>query len=376
MSKAVYVSEATGWSGGCARLIELACGLRAKGWRLWIACRPEGELADAVRKNGLEIFPLPLKQDYDVLSALRLARFVSREKITILHAHHPKAHAVCLLTKLFLSSFGSDGFTPRLFVSRRVSFALKKNPFSRWKYLSGLIDAHVAVAESVKDILTAYGVPPGKVHVIRSGVDTERFFPRPPDLALGRALGLPPDKKIIGKIANAADWKGQDVFLESAAILVERGLPAHFLLVGRDTDGGGISRLIRRLGLEKSVTAAGFHKDIPGVVSLLDVSVNAAVHGEGLSGALRESLAMGVPVVGSDTAGNRELVRDGETGILCPPGDALALANAVEKLLSDPKTAKELAERGRAEVAKNFSLRASIEKISELYLRTASSSGS
>ena len=285
MPKALFVSESNEWTGGTAQLLALAEGLRARGWELVIGCRPGSGLSQHAAQRGLETFTVALKEDYDLVSAYRLARFIRGRGIDVVHAHHNRSHAVCLLAKVLLSL---GGFTPVLVVSRRVSFPPGKNPFSRWKYRSAHIDRIVAVADAVKDILVAAGVPAERVSVIRSGTDAARFSPRRGDAALKRALGLPLDKPIVGKIANASPWKGQAALLEAAALLSKRGSPAHFVLAGRDTQANWVREKVAALGLKDRITLLGFRTDVPEILSCLDVSVNAAVQGEGLSGALRE----------------------------------------------------------------------------------------
>ncbi len=363
----IHVSEATGWSGGAVRLTEVALGLKEKGWRQWVGCRNTSELVGPARKAGMEHFPLALRQDYDLVSAWRLARFVSTHRIDIMHAHHPRAHAVCLMAKLFTRLIRPGGRSPVLVVSRRVSFGLAVNPFSRFKYTSGMIDAYFSVADSVKEQLVAAGVAAERVHVVRSGVDTKRFKPRPPDESLRRELGIPMGRKIVGKVANFSSWKGQEIFLKAARILVDEGLAVHFLLAGRETDGGEAKALIHGLGLEGRVSAVGFREDVPELLSILDVSVNAAVKGEGLSGVLRESLAMDIPVIAADIAGNKELVRDGETGYLCVAGDPAALAAKISLCLNEPVQARGLAIAGGRLVRARFSLEGSIKETDERY---------
>lgn len=359
----LQVSEAREWSGGTAQLLALSQGLAAKGWRAVIACRPGSGLERHARERGLETFPVALAEDYDLLSAWRLARFARREGVAVLHAHHNRSHAVCLLAKLLLRLSGP---APALVISRRVSFRPGRNPFSRWKYRSGLIDRIVAVAEAVKDVLVDFGVPPEKVCVIRSGVDESLFAPKPADPALRAKLGLPEGVPVVGKIANASPWKGQTVLLEAAALLARKGRPAHFLFAGRDTDGDWLRGEVARLGLGERTTLLGFRTDVPDLLSCLDVSVNAAVRGEGLSGALRESLAMGVPVVASDVAGNRELLGE-EGGALFPPGDAAALAERVEWVVDHPGEARAAAARWREERLRDFSLDNTVAETDSLY---------
>ncbi|OGS26517.1 MAG: hypothetical protein A3J70_15205, partial [Elusimicrobia bacterium RIFCSPHIGHO2_02_FULL_61_10] len=256
--KVLHVSESNEWSGGAAQLLALARGLKDNGWKIWIACRPGSGLAQNAAKQGFETFAVALREDYDLLSAWRLARFVKERGIKIIHAHHNRSHAVCLLAKLILKFKGK---APVLIVTRRVSFSPGRNPFSRWKYQSRLINRIVAVASAVKQVLVDSGVDAAKITVIRSGVDVERFAPRLPDLKLRKELGMPNGKAVIGKIANASPWKGQTVLIEAAAKLIAKGRPVHFLFVGRDTDGAWLKAEAARLHIEGRVVFAGFRAD-------------------------------------------------------------------------------------------------------------------
>lgn len=363
-TKVLHVSESDAWSGGAAQLLALAQGLKNNGWPVWIACRPGSGLKQNAEARGLPTLAIALSEDYDLFSAWKLARFIASEGISVLHAHHNRSHAVCLLAKLLLKFSGRD---PVLIVSRRVSFAPGRNPFSRWKYQSRLIDRIVAVADAVKRVLVESGVAASKIAVIHSGVDISRFSPRPPDRRLARELGLPEGKTVIGKIANASPWKGQPVLLEAAAKLLAKGRAVHFLFVGRDTDGAWLRAEARRLNIERHVSLAGFRADIPEILSCLAISVNAAVQGEGLSGALRESLCLGIPVVASDIAGNRELLRDYGPNFLYPPGDAAALAQRLEWTLDHGAQVKTAVAAWRKSFLAEFSLERTVADTEALY---------
>ncbi len=196
MTKVLYLSESQGWSGGAAQLLALAKGLRALAprradsaaapghpitgrpgssgldagdWDVRLASPADGEVAKRAVAAGVPHIPFHPRQDYDLLSGLRLARMLEKDEIDILHAHHSRAHAVGLAS-LYLSKR-----RPVFLVTRRVSFALSKNPFSRLKYRNPRIDSFIAVAESVREKLVEGGVDPNRVVTIKSGVDTEAF---------------------------------------------------------------------------------------------------------------------------------------------------------------------------------------------------------
>ena len=130
-----------------------------------------------------------------------------------------------------------------------------------------------------------------------------------------------------------------------------------------------MTAMVERLGLTGRVVQAGYRTDIPEVISVLDISVNTPRAGEGLSGAVRESLAIGRPVVATDVGGNRELVRDGETGLLIPPDDARALADALARLLDDREFAERMASEGARFVRENLTVERMVEETERLYYR-------
>ncbi|MBI4347940.1 MAG: glycosyltransferase family 4 protein [Elusimicrobia bacterium] len=347
--KALFLSESQGFSGGAKQLIRLAMGIGAFGWDVAVACPGNGETFQRAARSGLKTIDLHPREDYDVVSAVRLSRLIEREGFDILHAHHPRAHAVGLVAAYLTRR--NVGFV----VTRRVSFGPKRNPFSLFKYRSRRIDGYIAVAESIRQGLIASGVEPDRVATIPSTVDLARFAPRPRDAELARALALPPGAAVVGKLANYGSWKGQDVALAAAAQLKREGRRLVFLFAGRDTDGPEIRRKAAAFGLKDGdARFLGFREDVPELLSLLDVSVNASTEGEGLSGALRESLAMGVPVVATDAGGNRELVEHGVTGRLATAGDPAALARSIAATLDDLDAARRQAQEGRRRVVERF----------------------
>ncbi|MFA6031023.1 MAG: glycosyltransferase [Elusimicrobiota bacterium] len=360
--KVLFFSETQGWSGGAAQLLALALGLRRRGVEVSLASPSDGEAARRAQDAGLRHYPLRPRQDYDLPSAWRLRALLREGGCDVLHAHHPRAHAVGLIAMHLMSP------RPVFVVSRRVSFGIGRNPFSALKYRSPRIDGYAAVAENVRLKLLEAGVPPERVRTIPSGVDTEEFRPAPRDAALARELGLPDGVPVVGKIANYSPWKGQSVFFAAAARLLGQGRKAVFLVAGRDTDGPDCRGAARAAGLEPgAVRFLGFRRDVPRLLTLLDVSVNAAMSGEGISGALRESLAMGVPVVASAAGGNAELVREGDTGRLFAAGSDEELASVLAMSLDDPHAAGRLASAGRKLVLESFSVEAMVERTLAYY---------
>ena len=345
----LHITESFGWSGGAAQALSLARELRALGHENLLACPADGDLGRKAAADGFKVLHFQPRRDYDLKTAFALARLLDEIKPDVLHAHHPKAHAMGLLAK-FLARH-----KPVFVFTRRVSHPIVTGFFAKLKYTSRLIDGCIAVADSVRGILLAYGLRPERVRTIYSGTDTERFSPRPPDEGIVKELALPPGLPVVMLVGNFSGHKGQHILLEAAKLLRGRGLDLALVFAGRGTDSTELKVLYKAAGLpaEKG-RFLGLRDDVEKLLSVASVSVNAAVKGEALSGSIRESLAMGVPAVASDISGNSEIVKEGVTGLLFPKGDAAALADRLETVLRDPALREKLSKNSVSLVREGF----------------------
>ncbi len=356
----LHLIEAPSWTGAMSQTFELVVGLKKRGHTVALACTPGSILFERAEAAGVDVVGMEMRSELNPVTVSRLAHMVRSRRAQIVHAHRAHAHSLGLLTAVV---------TGRPFiVSRRVSFKPKDNAGSRLKYTSGRIARIVAVSEGVKDVLVEYGVPAKRVTVIYSGSDPARYSAAGDRMELRRELGLGTDVPLVGKVANFYHgWKGHDIFLGASAEIVKSRPDVRFVLAGHRTDEEKMRALIESFGLSEHVHALGYRTDVPTILAALDVSVNSPRAGEGLSGAVRESLAVGRPVVATDVGGNRELVRDGETGLLVPPEDPAALATAIDRLLGDPEFAGRLASTGARFVRENLTIDRMVDEHEKLY---------
>lgn len=342
--KILHVTNGIEWSGGMEQITLLISGLKEENHINFLACPPPSKLIGRLSPLGIPIRKISMRQDYDLIAAWKIRGFVKETNPDVVHTHHATAHAVTLLA---LTGMGS----PPLVVSRRVSFPPRRNPFSIWKYGSSRIKAYTVVSQAVKETLASRGVKAEKIHVVYSALDPVRFSKSNVGQKVRVPLGFGEKGKVVGKLANYSPWKGHRVFLQAAKICLASDPALKFILIGNHTEELG--PYVHSLGIGHSVKILGYRTDVPELLSAMNVSVNAAIQGEGLSGAMRESLMLGVPVVATDVSGNREIVRHNQTGILVPPGNAQALAQAILKSLASPGDAKAMAEKGRQWVLQN-----------------------
>ncbi len=219
-------------------------------------------------------------------------------------------------------------------------------------------DAVITLTERLRALAVEDGTEPAKVHVIPSGV-------RPGQWAQERADPFPevrrPRVLFVGRLAFQ---KGVITLVEAAARLTQ---DAEVLLVGDGPDRAAVQRRIAELGLQDRVRLTGFkpHDEVPAVLRHGDVLVLPSTYEE-LGSVLVEGMRAGLPIVGSATGGIPEVVRDGETGVLCPPGDAAAFATAIDGLLADPARARRLGDAGAAR-AKDYSWARLAPRVLEVY---------
>ncbi|GAA2084244.1 glycosyltransferase [Actinomadura alba] len=201
---------------------------------------------------------------------------------------------------------------------------------------TSLTDLLIANAHSVADdTLRHEGVPPRKLTVVYNGLPDSAFAPAVP-------AAIDTDLPVVLCVANLKRYKGHRYLLDAVARL-RPGLPCTLALAGAGPERPALERQADRLGID--VRFLGARTDVARLLARADVVVLPSLH-EGMSNAVMEAMAAGLPVVASDVGGTAELIRD--RGVLVPPADAGALAAGLERVLTDPAFAARLGERARA----------------------------
>ena len=361
--RVMQINSSWGWSGGQSQVLELSSGLAARGHSVAVVGNPGSELVKRARARGLYTREVYMKKEYNVGAVFKLRRLMKELEVDVVHVHKPVPFSLG-------SPAASWAKVPLFIVHRRVSFPIGRNVFSAWKWRHFRIDGLIAVTNQVKRVLTGFGFSPEQVEVIYSGTDSDTYHPGFSGEKVREEFGISQDTKVVTKLANYFEWKGYEIFLQAAALLIKQFPYVTFLCVGQKNNFyPKMQEIARALGIADNVIFTGFRTDVPEVIAASDVTVNCAVRGEGLAGVLRESLAMEVPVVASNAGGNNELVEDGVTGRLVPKGDPESTARAIADLLEDPAGASIMARRGRDRVMNDFTLEAMVEKTALYYDR-------
>jgi glycosyltransferase involved in cell wall biosynthesis len=288
-----------------------------------------------------------------------------------------RRHRVAVVQTYFLDSSYFGVPLARLARIRRV--VRVRNNLGHWltpthrrlgRLLGRLVDVTLTNCEPARRaLLEAEGGPPEKVLVLENGVDLERF-----EGVEGPASDPLPGIQAatrVGVVANLRPVKAIDVFIRSAALLVDRFPGATFHIAGQGEQRAELERLIVELHLGDRVILHGPVANVPAFLATLAVAVLPS-HAEGMSNAVLEYLAAGRPVVATDVGANAHLLGGGKFGLLVPPGDPAALAGAIGSLLTDAPAATRLAAAARRHVFEHYSRDAMRRRFEGFYERLCS----
>lgn len=290
-----------------------------------------------------------------------LAAAIRRTGASVVHANnYPLAlycAPACVLTR-----------TPFIFHDHNLREIRARN-WLNYRTVGGLCRRTVVVSDACKANLSA-AVPPGKITVIRNGVELPAIDP-------GRArrvresFGAGPGEPLLAIIGQPREEKGIHVFIEAAGVIAREFPSAKFLVVGylfeEDPYHRRLREMVATLGIERQVVFTGWRDDIPDIVSAIDVLVHCRTTPEPAALVLIEGMAAAKPVVVSDTGGSREIVIDGVTGRLYPPGDGHALAGAVMELLRKPGRLEAMGAAGRRRVEDTFTVERQVREFEAVY---------
>jgi L-malate glycosyltransferase len=361
----LQIDTARSWRGGQNQVLLTARGLRALGHRVAAVVHPDGELRKRLPAD-METVGLAPRNEVDLPAAWRLSRIIRDLRPDVVHAHDPHGVAVAA-TAL---SIASPTPRPALVAARRVDFHLRPNSFSRWKYRQ--VDRFICASNAIRAMLLEDGIPADLAVTVHEGVDIDRVLGVEP-LNVREEYWFPPHSLIVGNIAALVPHKGQRFLVDAAAIVIRERPETRFLILGEGELRPALEQQIKHLHLSQHVVLAGFRTDVLAVLKGLDVFVMSSVT-EGLGTSLLDAMAAGRPIVATRTGGIPEVVVHGETGLLAPPRDGRALAEAILQMLKDAPGRQRVAEAGFARVRERFSVERMVAQTLDVYAGVAGTS--
>ena len=390
--------------GGEIALLNLLCALDKERYRPVVVLASDGPLVGRLRAAGIEthiemLAPAVLETRKDSIGlksllrvgqawaclrySFRLARLARRFKTDLIHTNSLKSdlygglagrlsripviwHVRDRIDGHYLPSKVAATFRA---LSRIIPTAVVANSDST---LQTLHPRQGQLAAAVYSGITAgsFGGMNPRRQVIHDGYDTELFGLRP----AAPAVSAPPAHiaPIIALVGRIAEWKGQHIFIQAAALIRDQFPQACFQIIGAPLFGEydyekSLHQMVGDLGLKGQVSFLGFREDVPALLAEADILVHASTLGEPFGQVVIEGMAAGKPVIATDGGALPEIVLPGITGLLIPMGDAPAMAEAIRTLLGDPARAAAMGEAGRQRVRERFTIAHTVRKMEGIY---------
>jgi sugar transferase (PEP-CTERM/EpsH1 system associated) len=318
-------------------------------------------LADRIRAQGVAVVCLGMTAKWRVDGLWRFFRLLRRERPAILHGW--LFHAIVVARIIGRIAGVPIVVSARHNVNIGGSARERVNRWTNW-----LDDRTIAVSESIRQVEVTRGRSSAeRVVTILNGVPRMAFPPRAEARRRLRAeFDLPAQAVVLGTVARLHKQKGHAVLARAVQQLVERFPLVHCVWVGDGEEKGRLETLVGKLGISAHVRFAGSRSDVPDLLAGMDLFVLPS-HWEGMPVAILEAMAAGLPVVATAVGGTPEVVEDETTGLLPPPRDPVALAEAISRLLRDPERARRMGEAGRKRVETEFSMDANVRRVEALY---------
>lgn len=319
-----------------------------------------GPLAYRLGMSGIPTSVLRRRPGVDLRYIPRLARHLATIRPHILHLHNPTAFFYGTLA-------GKLARVPCIvYTEHGRDFASSKCNKYLHRVLGRLVKRIVVVSESGRALLEAEGVPGGRILTIHNGIEDARFQNGVDRWGMRAGLGFDREQPLIGIVARLDPIKDHASLLRAMRRVTQAHADATLLIIGDGPLRADLERQAAELGLGRSVRFLGTRDDVPELLAALDVVVLTSLS-EGLSLTLLEESAAGKPMVATAVGGNAEIIEDGKTGLLVPPGDEEALAGAINGLLADPERAQAIGQEARLRFLRGFTLKRMVSQYVEVY---------
>jgi len=357
----LFINSIQMFGGGEIWMLRALRALQERGHQVWLCCRPDTEVGKRAVALGIAVEFVKFGGDFDPRTIFKLARFMRRERIDAVLTNMDKE---LRLGGLAAKLAGVPVVIPR----RGIDYPLK----NRWRYRFAyniLATRILANSQATKRALlvNAPWLDAERIEVIYNGIDIEPFAQSSAH-NFRAEWGVKPDEPLLGFVGQLDERKGIRVLL-AAFQRIKREVPhARLIFVGHGPLREIIADEVKKHNWGDAVLLPGFLDDIAGVMQVIDVLLLPSFW-EGFGIVLIEAMAAGKPAISTDTSSMPEIIVDGQTGYIVPPGDAEALAERTIRLLRDATLREKFGQASRQRVSEKFMHQHMIEEVENLFQR-------
>ncbi len=363
----LLVGDTLNLGGTEGQFVEVAIGLNPALWDVHVSCiRAEGPLRTKLEEAGLSPWTCgrgSFKSPRLGLAVASLVRYLRRHRVQLVHSFDLYSN-VLAVTAARLAGVPAVIASQRDLGDVRSKGKRIANRFALRNATAVLVNTEAISSRLVETRV----LHPSKITVIRNGIDLRRFPPkhRRDSCACG---------PVVGTLANLRREKGIDDLLRAAALITRAGTNARFVIWGDGPLRAELEGLASQLGLHQAVRFAGHTTSAQDALESLDIFVLPPTSNEGLSNALLEAMAVGLPVVATRMGGNSELISHDRTGLLVSAGQPEELAKAITRLIDEPALAARLGERASDHVRSEYNMAGMLVRLEDFYRQVLSGAG-
>jgi glycosyltransferase involved in cell wall biosynthesis len=358
-------------AGSERNITQLMTGIDRDKFQIFVASFLTGKLADEMREQGFSVFTLHPRgvHTFEGLKNLAfLRRMIVNNKISLLVTYHENSDVYGLVLSRICN-------IPIISNRRDMGYKTKFRHKLLYRSSGRFYDAVITVCDAIKaEVVKRRWFPADKISCIYNGVDLSKFGITRDNGCLRREVGIDLVDPVVGFIGNIRRIKGIEYFIEAASIVLKRISDVEFLIIGEDFKRIGYARsdlelLGKKLGVSSRIHFISKRNDVVELISIFDVGVVPSLS-EGFSNVILEYMASSKPVVATNVGGNPEAVIHGETGFLVPPGDSVALGEAISSMLRDSEMRQRFGMAGRRRAENQFSLKGMLRGYEEVFERS------
>ena len=354
---------ATGTNGGAQEHVySLVNRMDRERYDVRVVSLSHGSSVRRLEKAGIDVSVIDEPDDRAAVRAL--AEMLAPIEPEVIHNHMFRAEVVGTRTALLLGEMGCK--RPGVISTIHSSRIRCVEDRQTLRQLTPLMDRLIVVSKAIERKIREEGRYGAPVSLIYNGVDMQRYNHQQPCCTFREEFGIPEGVPVVGVVARLEAEKGHRTLIDAWPVVLASHPEAWLLVVGEGSERNSLEAQAASLGISNRVVFTGRREDVPAVTAALDVAVLPSYReAQGLS--VLEAMALSRPVIASNVGGIPEMIEEGVSGLMVPPGDCDALAGAIVRLLSDHPLADMLARRGHDLVHERFCIELMTSSIESLY---------
>ena len=368
----LYVFDNMEFGGGERVFAQIINRLSGEQYNIMVACLPTGTFIEKIKGSKAQIKSFDMRNRFNLRVILQLSSLIKKERVDIVHSQGARADFFARIAAKLAGAPNVVSTVPMpvegfdVHPIRKLIYII----FSRFS--ERFVDRFLVVSDALEKIMIEkHGIEPQKVVKIYNGIETDEYCISGEEIACRRSSfrkksDLGENVPVIGVIGRLVWQKGFKYFIEAIPDVLKEFKDARFLLIGEGELEDELKVKSKKLKLEDKIIFTGFMDDIRDVLASIDILVIPSLQ-EGLPVVLLEAMAMKKPIVAANIEGIMEILENGVTGLLVPPGNSKALAETIINMLTHKDKALQMGLSARKIVEERFGVDIMVQKVEEVY---------